>query len=121
MERPLPDHDGLHRQARLPQRGPDPGAEKERPCDRHAFGFASTENVGPGVGGAAGRMEQEHQDALRCLGEPVTAASVPGGCYSRRVAAAAAAGGIKALFTSEPITTAHHVDGCVGFGRYTIW
>src|SRR5437879_9095462 len=36
------------------------------------------------------------------LGEPVTVASVPGGCYSRRVAAAAAASGIKALFTSEP-------------------
>ena len=55
------------------------------------------------------------------LGEPVTVASVPGGCYSRRVAAAAAASGIKALFTSEPITTSHHVDGCVVFGRYTIW
>jgi len=66
-------------------------------------------------------MEPEHQTLSDVLGEPVTVASVPGGCYSRRVAAAAAASGIKALFTSEPVTTSHRVDGCLVFGRYTIW
>jgi hypothetical protein len=55
------------------------------------------------------------------LGEAVTVASVPGGCYSRRVAEAAAASRIEALFTSEPTTRPHRVDGCVVLGRYTIW
>jgi peptidoglycan/xylan/chitin deacetylase (PgdA/CDA1 family) len=61
-------------------------------------------------------------DALAdILGEPVTVASIPGGCYSRRVAEAAAFSGFKALFTSEPRTAAPAVDGCVILGRYTIW
>jgi len=55
------------------------------------------------------------------LGEPVTVASVPGGCYSREVAEAAAVCGITTLFTSEPITSTHVVDGCRVLGRYTIW
>jgi len=61
-------------------------------------------------------------DALAdVLGEPVTVASVPGGGYSRRVAEAAAACGITALFTSEPTTATEVVDGCLVLGRYTIW
>lgn len=55
------------------------------------------------------------------LGEPVTTASVPGGHYARRVAEAASQAGIKILFTSEPVMTSHVVQGCVVFGRYTIW
>lgn len=55
------------------------------------------------------------------LGEPVIAASVPGGFYSRKVAAAAARAGLKALFTSEPATRCRQVDGCLVLGRYTIW
>jgi len=61
-------------------------------------------------------------DALAdVLGEEVAIASVPGGYYATNVAAAASQCGIKGLFTSEPITRSHVVDGCRVFGRYTIW
>jgi peptidoglycan/xylan/chitin deacetylase (PgdA/CDA1 family) len=55
------------------------------------------------------------------LGAPVTVASVPGGFHSRAVAQAAAAAGIRHLFTSEPTLRTHVVDGCVVLGRYTLW
>ncbi len=54
------------------------------------------------------------------LGFSVKVASVPGGFYSRKVAAAAAACGIEALFTSEPVMNCYHVDGCLVLGRYTV-
>lgn len=54
------------------------------------------------------------------LGEPVTTASVPGGYYARRVAVAAAAAGIRTLFTSEPVAHVGQVDGCAVVGRYTL-
>lgn len=54
------------------------------------------------------------------LGEPVQIASIPGGQYSHEVAKAAAAVGIKALFTSEPTTGCNVVDGCLVLGRYAI-
>lgn len=54
------------------------------------------------------------------IGEPVLAASVPGGYYSRKVGAAASVAGIKVLFNSEPVTKCHYVDGCLVLGRYTI-
>jgi peptidoglycan/xylan/chitin deacetylase (PgdA/CDA1 family) len=53
-------------------------------------------------------------------GAPITTGSVPGGFYSRRVAEAAAQAGIRILYTSEPTTSPHHVDGCTVFGRYSI-
>ena len=53
-------------------------------------------------------------------GAPVTTGSVPGGFYSRRVAQAAAQAGIRILYTSEPTTRPHHVDGCTVFGRYSV-
>lgn len=55
------------------------------------------------------------------LGVPVTVASVPGGFYSLPVAQAAAAAGIRFLFTSEPTVRSHVVDGCLVLGRYTLW
>jgi peptidoglycan/xylan/chitin deacetylase (PgdA/CDA1 family) len=55
------------------------------------------------------------------LGEPVTVASVPGGFYSTSVARAAAATGIRYLFTSEPTVNTHRVDGCLVLGRYALW
>lgn len=55
------------------------------------------------------------------LGEPVVTGSVPGGYYSWRVAEAAAAAGIRVLFTSEPITTSHFVHGCHVMGRFNIF
>ena len=54
------------------------------------------------------------------IGEQVTAASVPGGFYSRRVAQAAAHAGILTLFTSEPTVRRRIVDGCTVLGRYSI-
>jgi len=54
------------------------------------------------------------------LDEPVNTASVPGGYYTHRVAAAAAAAGIRLLFTSEPTTTPHLVETCLVVGRYVI-
>jgi len=54
------------------------------------------------------------------LGEPVCIASLPGGQYSREVAKAAAAAGIKALFTSEPTIKCAEINGCLVLGRYAI-
>jgi len=54
------------------------------------------------------------------LGEPVRVGSVPNGAFSRRVAVTAAAAGIRGLFTSEPTTRCHMVDGCVVIGRFLL-
>ena len=54
------------------------------------------------------------------LGEQVDVASVPGGYYSSGVARAAAASGIRTLFTSEPTARTHVVDGCLVIGRYAV-
>ena len=54
------------------------------------------------------------------LGEQVRVASVPGGYYSTRVAKAAASEGVRALFTSEPTTRSHFVDGCLVLGRCSV-
>jgi peptidoglycan/xylan/chitin deacetylase (PgdA/CDA1 family) len=54
------------------------------------------------------------------LQEPVASASVSDGYYSRKVGRAAAAAGIRALFTSEPSARVSTVDGCLILGRYSI-
>lgn len=54
------------------------------------------------------------------IGEAVVAASVPGGYCSSRVCRAAAACGIRFLFTSQPSTSISIVDGCMILGRYPI-
>jgi hypothetical protein len=54
------------------------------------------------------------------LGKPVRTASVPGGHYRARVAAAAAEAGIATLFTSEPVRTTRRVGSCLVLGRYAI-
>jgi peptidoglycan/xylan/chitin deacetylase (PgdA/CDA1 family) len=54
------------------------------------------------------------------LGRSVDVASVPGGLYSPVVARAAAAAGIRWLFTSEPSIRLSRVEGCTVLGRYTI-
>jgi peptidoglycan/xylan/chitin deacetylase (PgdA/CDA1 family) len=51
---------------------------------------------------------------------PVTA-SIPGGWYSSAVAQAAAAAGLRYLFTSEPTARPWRVDGVLCLGRYSIW
>ena len=55
------------------------------------------------------------------LGKPVRTASVPGGFYAPRVAEAAAAAGIRALFNSEPTTRVFGVGGCLVLGRFTVY
>lgn len=54
------------------------------------------------------------------LSAPVTAASVPGGYYSRTVATAAAEAGIRVLFTSEPRRSVFTVDGMAVVGRFSV-
>jgi peptidoglycan/xylan/chitin deacetylase (PgdA/CDA1 family) len=54
------------------------------------------------------------------LSAPVTAASVPGGYYSRAVATAAAETGMRVLFTSEPRRSVMTVDGIAVVGRFSV-
>jgi peptidoglycan/xylan/chitin deacetylase (PgdA/CDA1 family) len=54
------------------------------------------------------------------LGSRVTLASVPGGGFSRRVAAAAGAAGIRVLFTSEPEVGVREHAGVRIIGRFTL-
>ena len=54
------------------------------------------------------------------LGEAVETASVPGGYYARKVAAAAARVGVRRLFSSEPTARAAEVEGCLVLGRYSV-
>lgn len=54
------------------------------------------------------------------LGEAVLTASVPGGFYTPPVGEAAAASGLRILFTSSPTTQCSEVDGCRVVGRYTL-
>jgi peptidoglycan/xylan/chitin deacetylase (PgdA/CDA1 family) len=55
------------------------------------------------------------------LGRPPATASIPGGAYSRAVAEAAAAAGIRALFTSEPTERPWTVGPVTCYGRFTLW
>ena len=54
------------------------------------------------------------------IGEPVNAASIPGGFYAKHVAQCASKANIKVLFTSEPTKKIQIIDGCYVIGRYTI-
>jgi len=70
------------------------------------------------------RICREWRDSRRrledLLGAPVTAASVPGGYYSRSVASAAAQVGMRLLFTSEPRRSVSEVDGMAVIGRFSV-
>jgi peptidoglycan/xylan/chitin deacetylase (PgdA/CDA1 family) len=71
-----------------------------------------------------GRLREEWHRGVAsladALGEPIHAASVPGGHGSRTVARAAAAAGIRFLFTSEPIVRIRRVGGVIVIGRYVV-
>jgi peptidoglycan/xylan/chitin deacetylase (PgdA/CDA1 family) len=73
----------------------------------------------------AAHLQREWRDSISILsditGEQITTASVPGGFYSPRVAAAVQAAGGRVLFTSEPRTRVESVGGCVVVGRFTIY
>jgi len=73
------------------------------------------------AGPAMAREWQESRQRLEdLLGTPVLTASVPGGYYSRRVAASAIAAGYQALFNSEPVSSVREWRGCRIFGRYSV-
>ncbi len=73
---------------------------------------------------APARIRREWHDSRArledLLGVPVTAASVPGGFYSRPVALAAAEAGIRVLFTSEPRRSVAMVEGMAVIGRFSV-
>jgi peptidoglycan/xylan/chitin deacetylase (PgdA/CDA1 family) len=54
------------------------------------------------------------------VGEAVTCGSVPGGAYALPIAAAAAKAGYQNLFTSEPTSAVHYVEGCRVLGRFGV-
>jgi peptidoglycan/xylan/chitin deacetylase (PgdA/CDA1 family) len=70
------------------------------------------------------QLDREWAESVRrleaILGERIDVASVPGGYYSRDVAASAARAGIRVLFNSEPVTRVHEVDGCLIVGRFGV-
>lgn len=70
------------------------------------------------------RLEQEWRASVErlsdVLGAPVLVGSLPGGALSRPVADAAAAAGLRTLFTSEPVPRSWQVGACALFGRFTV-
>jgi len=64
--------------------------------------------------------QQSVQRLTQTLDAEVSSASVPGGYFSREVAAAAAAAGIRCLFTSEPVASRLEIEGCSVFGRFSV-
>lgn len=60
------------------------------------------------------------EELSEAIGRPVVTGSIPGGYYSPAVARAAAAAGLKSLFTSEPVQTLREIDGCLLIGRYAV-
>jgi peptidoglycan/xylan/chitin deacetylase (PgdA/CDA1 family) len=69
-------------------------------------------------------LEREWSESARILsrivGEPIQSAAVPSGFYSPRVAQAAAAAGIRRIFTQQPTTRATNAFGCAVIGRFTM-
>ena len=69
-------------------------------------------------------LDREWRQSLerlsQILNRKVTAASVPGGYYSREVGESAAAAGIETLFTSEPTSKVSRLNGCRVIGRYVV-
>jgi peptidoglycan/xylan/chitin deacetylase (PgdA/CDA1 family) len=64
------------------------------------------------------RLSLDHLADL--LGTRPAVASIPGGWYSRAVAEAAAASGVRYLYTSEPTPRAWQVETVTCLGRYAI-
>ncbi|MDE3197386.1 MAG: polysaccharide deacetylase family protein [Acidobacteriota bacterium] len=68
---------------------------------------------------------REWRDSCRklsdVLGAQIETASVANGYCSRAVVQAAALGGIRALFTSEPVTRVKKADDCLVLGRYAVF
>jgi len=73
---------------------------------------------------SATQLDREWRDSVArlqdILGSTIEVASIPGGYYGTNVAAAAAAAGIRHLFTSEPVISVRTVDGCRIYGRFSV-
>ncbi|GGK09123.1 polysaccharide deacetylase family protein [Luteimonas terricola] len=73
---------------------------------------------------SAAAMAAEWRDSVHrladVLGAPIEVASIPGGFYTREVAASAFASGIRYLFTSEPITAVARQGQGLLIGRYAL-
>ena len=54
------------------------------------------------------------------VGRSVTIGAVPGGWFTRRVAEAANAAGLRTLFTSEPVTKPKLMESCMVLGRFAV-
>lgn len=97
-----------------------------RALRRHGHIIGSHSTTHPLRMGAltAAQLDREWRDSVArlqdILGASVTAASIPGGYYTRAVACAASAAGIRALFTSEPVTRTTYVDECLVIGRFSV-
>ena len=91
---------------------------------RHVIGSHSCSHPPRMAACSGAQLEREWRESVRrleeILGERVTTASVPGGYYARQVASAAAAAGIRVLFTSEPVTRVEELDGCLIIGRFSV-
>lgn len=100
--------------------------EQIRELDRRGHHIGSHSASHPPRISACGRRDlmdewrRSIESLQNILGHDVTSASIPGGYFSQAVAEAAAASGVKALFTSEPVTRAASVDRCALIGRFTI-
>ncbi|MFL6622865.1 MAG: polysaccharide deacetylase family protein [Sulfurifustis sp.] len=70
------------------------------------------------------QMLREWSDSRKTLqdilGEDVNVGSIPGGYFSRDVARAADAAGLKVLFTSEAHTRVRRIGGCRLIGRFAV-
>lgn len=90
----------------------------------HSIGSHSCSHPTRMAACSASDMAHEWGDSIarltQILGAPVTTASVPGGYFSRAVAEAAAAAGVRMLFTSEPTTRIARYGDCTVIGRYTL-
>lgn len=101
-------------------------ADAVRALDRmgHVIGSHSVTHPDRMAALSRGQLVYEWQASVETLasllGKPVPTASVPGGYYRARVAAAATEAGITTLFTSEPVRTARRVGPCLVVGRYVI-
>jgi peptidoglycan/xylan/chitin deacetylase (PgdA/CDA1 family) len=90
----------------------------------HAIGTHSASHPARFSALTTSEMRREWSDSRQRLEDivdhPITVGSVPGGYFSRAVAEAAAAAGLRTLYTSEPTTRRWVLDGLRIVGRFTV-